>query len=125
MKRALYTAAVVIATFLVVPLAAHFAVAKSSPAKDQTLEASPKRLEIWFSQVPAAPVSEIKLATADKKDVPVGKTLVDKENKSMYVEIPKPLTPGAYVMSWKGAGDDGHVQTGEIKFAISTPKTVR
>jgi len=28
-------------------------------------------------------------------------------------------------MSWKGAGDDGHVQTGEIKFTIAAPKTVR
>ena len=125
MKRALLTAAAVIVTFLVVPLSAHFAVSKSSPAKDQTLETSPKRLEIWFSQVPAATVSEIKLATADKKDVPVGKTMFDKQNKSMYVDLPKPLPAGAYVKSWKGAGDDGHVQTGEIKFTISTPKTAR
>jgi methionine-rich copper-binding protein CopC len=125
MKRALFTAAIVLVTFLVIPVSAHFAVAKSSPSKDQTLEASPKRLEIWFSQVPAAPVSEIKLATADKKDVAVGKTVVDKEAKSMYVDLPKPLTAGAYVISWKGAGDDGHVQTGEIKFTIAAPKTVR
>ena len=125
MKRALFTAAIVLLTFLVIPLSAHFAVAKSSPAKDEALNASPKRLQIWFSQVPAAPVSEIKLASADKKDVPVGKTVVDKESKSMYVDLPKPLTVGAYVISWKGAGDDGHVQTGEIKFTIAAPKTIR
>ena len=125
MKRALLAAAIVLVTFLVIPLSAHFAVSKSSPTKDQTLDASPKRIEIWFSQVPAAPVSEIKLFGADKKEVAVGKTVVDKEAKSMHADVPKPLTPGAYVISWKGAGDDGHVQTGEIKFTVAAPKTVR
>jgi methionine-rich copper-binding protein CopC len=124
MKRAILAASAVI-LFLAIPLSAHFAVSKSSPSKDQTLDASPKRLQIWFSQVPAAPVSEIHLATADKKPVALGKTVVDKDAKSMYVDLPNPLPPGAYVMSWRGAGDDGHVQTGEIKFTIAAPKTGR
>jgi copper resistance protein C len=123
MKRT-FSAAVALLTLLLVPVAAHFAVSKSSPAKDQTLEASPSRLQIWCSQVPAAGVSQITLANANKKTIDIGKTVIDKDAKSMYVDLPKPLAPGAYVMTWRGAGDDGHVQTGEIKFMIAPPKAL-
>jgi methionine-rich copper-binding protein CopC len=123
MRRSLLLLAVAFVTFLVVPVSAHFAMSKSSPAKDQALTASPKRLELWFSEVPAAGVSQIKLAKADKTDVAVGKTLIDEKAKSMYVELATPLAVGAYVLAWRGAGDDGHVVSGEIKFSIAAPKT--
>ena len=125
MRKSLLLIAAALVTLLVVPVSAHFALSKSSPEKDQVLTASPKRLELWFSQVPAAGVSQIKLAKADKTEITVGKTLIDEKAKSMYVELATPLALGAYVIAWKGAGDDGHVSTGEIKFSIAAPKTTR
>ena len=30
----------------------------------------------------------------------------------------KPLAPGKYTLHWRGAGDDGHVQQGDIVFTV-------
>jgi methionine-rich copper-binding protein CopC len=95
----------------------HFAVVKSTPSKDAKLDAAPKRLQIWFSQVPAAAVSELKLKRGTA-DVEMGKTVVQASDKSMYAEPVKPLTNGEYAMAWRAAGDDGHVLSGEVKFVV-------
>ena len=86
-----------------------------------------KRLHLWQRrgdpETPAAGVSQIKLAKADKTDIAIAKTQIDDKAKSMFVELDKPLAVGAYVITWRGAGDDGHVLSGEIKFSIAAPKT--
>lgn len=96
----------------------HLSVVRSTPAKDAKLEAAPARLQIWFSQAPAAGVSEIKLKRGDA-DVALGKTTVVAADKTMYAEPAKPLTNGEYLLAWRAAGDDGHVLSGEIKFVIA------
>lgn len=123
MKRVHFLLAALLVTAAVaVPSAAHFTVSKSTPSNNQKLTASPARVQIWYSQVPAAGVSQVKLLAADKSEVPLGKTVVDKESKSMYADVTSPLKPGAYVVSWRAAGDDGHVLTGEIKFTLTEKK---
>jgi methionine-rich copper-binding protein CopC len=95
----------------------HFAVTKSSPAKDQTVKEAPKRLQVWFSQAPATVVSEMKLKKG-ADDVALGKVVVVAADKTMYADPVKPLVNGAYILSWRAAGDDGHVLSGEIKFTV-------
>jgi len=120
MKRTAFLVPVLIAVVaLAAPSATHFAVVKSTPTANQSMAASPKRIQMWFSQSPAEGVSQLKLLAADKADIVVGKTVVDKATKSMYADIADPLKAGAYVVSWRAAGDDGHVQTGEIKFKVA------
>lgn len=120
MKRAsLFAVALVAIVALATPSAFHFAVTKSTPTNNQALDASPKRIQIWFSQVPVEAVSVIKLVGSDKADVALGKVVADKESKSIYADVATALKPGAYVVSWKSAGDDGHVQNGEIKFKLA------
>ena len=97
---------------------AHFSIVKSSPSKDQKLAEAPKRLQVWFSQVPAAAVSQIKLMR-ETTEIAVGKTTVVAAEKSMYAEPVKPIENGAYTLAWRAAGDDGHVLTGEIKFSVA------
>jgi methionine-rich copper-binding protein CopC len=99
--------------------ALHLTVVKSTPGKDQKLEAPPKRLQVWFSQEPAAAVSAIMLKR-ESAEIPVGKTVVVAADKSIYADPVKPLENGAYTLLWRTAGDDGHVMSGEIKFAIDT-----
>ena len=96
----------------------HFSLVKSTPAADQTITAPLKRVQIWFSETPAPGVSQIKILGADKTALPAGKTVIDKD-KSMYAELASPLAAGAYVVSWRAAGDDGHVMSGEIKFKVA------
>ena len=104
-------------------VARHFALVKSAPAAGAKLEASPEKLQLWFSQLPAAGVSQVKLGVAgdDKSEIAIGATSIDAGEKSMTASIAKPLAPGAYVIRWRGAGDDGHVMTGQVPFTIAPP----
>ena len=123
MTRSFVAAAALVAVVAVAaPAATHFAVVKSTPSSNQTVAQVPRRIQIWFSQVPVEAVSQIKLTGADKAEVALGKVVADKESKSIYADLTAALRPGGYVVSWRSAGDDGHVQTGEIKFAFK-PKS--
>ena len=102
--------------------AMHFSLMKSTPAKDEVLTATPKRLQLWFSEAPAAVVSEIKLKKGND-DVALGKSTVVAGEKTLFADPAKPLANGAYVMTWRAAGDDGHVLTGEVKFTVEVKKT--
>ena len=96
----------------------HFELLRSVPSAKAELKMSPKTLQLWFSQVPAAGVSTVTLSQ-NGTHVGIGKTVVAAADKSMTVTLASPLTPGAYVIHWKGAGDDGHVQQGDIAFTIA------
>jgi methionine-rich copper-binding protein CopC len=119
MTRSFLTAAAIISVLAVsAPAAVHFEVSKSSPSNNQTVTESPKKIQIWFSQVPVEAVSQMKLAGADKTEIALGKVVADKATKSLSADITAALKPGAYVVSWRSAGDDGHVQNGELKFTV-------
>ncbi|HUL74037.1 MAG TPA: copper resistance protein CopC [Vicinamibacterales bacterium] len=114
-------AALIVTVAIAAPAAAsrfHFEVVRSTPADGATLEAAPKRLQVWFSQLPARGVSRLALKRGDA-DVPLTETTIDAESKSMYADPKTALAPGAYALMWRGAGDDGHVQTGTIAFTIA------
>ena len=98
----------------------HFALVKSAPTKDQKFEATaaPTRLQLWFSEAPAAPSSQMALKR-DAVDVALGKIVVVDKDKTIYADPVKPLEPGSYTLTWRAAGDDGHVMTGELKFSIA------
>ena len=110
---------VLVAAWLVIPSAApfHFELIRSTPAANTTVKMAPTRLQLWFTQVPAAAVSTVTLSQ-DGKHIAVGKTTIVKDDKSMYAEPAKPLTAGTYTIHWRGAGDDGHVQQGDIVFTV-------
>ena len=97
----------------------HFSLVRSVPAKDQKFDATaaPARLQLWFSEVPAGPASQIVLKR-EAVVVALGKIVVVQKEKSFYADPVKPLEPGAYTLTWRAAGDDGHVMTGDVKFSI-------
>jgi methionine-rich copper-binding protein CopC len=99
-------------------VAFHFELLRSTPAAKAALAASPVRLQLWFSQVPAAGVSQLMLKN-DKGDVALGKTMIVTKDKSMYADPVGALAAGRYTIHWRGAGDDGHVQQGDIAFTVS------
>ena len=96
----------------------HFELLRSVPAKGATVKTPPARLQLWFSQVPAAGVSQVSLAD-EHGSVALGKTVIVNGEKTMYADPAKPLGLGKYTMHWRGAGDDGHVQTGDLTFTIA------
>lgn len=119
MRNTLIATIVSVAALTAAPKAFfHFELLRSTPANKAVLQAAPTRLQLWFSQVPAAGVSVLTLAKG-KESIALGKTTIEAKDKSMSAEPVKPLAPGTYVLHWKGAGDDGHVQNGDIAFMIA------
>jgi len=107
-----------VAAWTATPSAFHFELLRSSPSAKAALTTSPAHLQLWFSQVPAAGVSTITLSESGKH-VAISKTVITASDKSMSADPLKPLVPGNYVIHWRGAGDDGHVQQGDIPFTVS------
>ena len=122
-KLAVLFAAIALATTVGAASRVHFSLVRSAPAKDQKVEATtaPTRLQLWFSEAPAAPASQVSLKR-DTADIAIGKIVVVQKDKSLYVDSVKPLEAGAYTLAWRAAGDDGHVMSGEVKFSV-VPKS--
>jgi copper resistance protein C len=99
----------------------HFSVTRSMPAANQVVEQAPARLQYWFSEAPAEGVSTIKLLRGTT-EIALAKTVVVTAEKSMHASPEKSLEPGAYKMTWRAAGGDGHVMSGETTFTIAAPK---
>jgi methionine-rich copper-binding protein CopC len=95
----------------------HLELLRSAPAANETVKAGQPRIQLWFNQAPAAGVSRVTLAKHGR-DIPVSKTTIDAGDKSMYADPAAPLAPGSYTIRWRGAGDDGHVQSGVIAFVV-------
>jgi methionine-rich copper-binding protein CopC len=118
MRTRLVCLVMIVAAWTTTPMAFHFELLKSTPAAKATLRGAPARLQLWFSQVPATGVSQLTLKN-DQGDVALGKTVIEAREKSMYADPVKPLAAGRYTIHWRGAGDDGHVQQGDIAFTVT------
>lgn len=101
----------------VAALQAHVTVLKTFPADGASLTRTPERVHVWFNQAPSARLSRLDLR-GPSGDVPLGKVEVDAGERSVSAAIPEPLPPGGYEVTWRTAGDDGHVMRGTFKFSI-------
>ena len=52
-------------------------------------------------------------------EVALGETMVAGE-KSLVATVTTTLAPGRYTVSWRSAGDDGHVRRGDFAFTVRT-----
>lgn len=107
---------VFLVTLLPVALSAHLRLTKSSPTEGATVATPPKQLQLWFSEEPLLPLSSVTL-TGPNGTVKMERPQAGVE-RSLTVAIATALTPGAYRVAWKSAGDDGHVVTGTVDFTV-------
>ena len=90
----------------------HFALRTSSPEADATVT-SVDAVVLTFSQVPQDGSVLIRLVDPAGDPVDVGELERDEEDgRTMSVDVPQALDPGAYSVLWRGIGDDGHVVRG-------------
>ncbi len=114
-KTRMFGIGLVVVTAAVAVVSAHMALQKSLPEEDAVLGASPVEIQLWFTQDPDPAVSNVSLE-GPAGDIEVGKTRVMGE-KSIVADVPA-LESGTYTVSWRAAGDDGHVQRGEFSFTV-------
>ncbi len=98
---------------------AHAILVKSSPAKEQSTNVVPTRVDLWFDdsvgpKYTALAVVNSKGERVDNKD---GKLeMLDKSHLSATL---KKLTPGRYGVRYRVQSADGHIVTGKFFFEIT------
>ncbi len=100
--------------------AAHPHLQKSTPAEGATLSASPSFVELTFSEparITAFSIQKDQGAPEALNTLPADTQLTAK------VTVPA-LVPGAYAISWRVIGSDGHVMSGTLHFKVlAAPST--
>jgi copper resistance protein C len=104
---------------LPVILSAHLDVVKTMPADRSTVADAPSRVQIWFSQQPSSRVSRLDMK-GPGGDVPLGGIEINREDRSIAAPVGRTLAPGSYEVSWRTAGDDGHVMRGTFTFTLAS-----
>ena len=97
----------------------HNQLTRSSPAKESTV-ASPVEIRLWFREKSEPALSSITLArSSDTSKVALAKVASTDDPHSIKAVLPAALAPGGYLVSWRTAGDDGHVIRGSFPFTVS------
>ncbi len=93
---------------------AHTHLQKSTPAANSS-GAAPEQLVLQFSE--ATRLTALTLQKAGGQEGRKLGPLPAQPDKLIRLAAPK-LDPGAYVLSWRGLGDDGHVMSGTLRFTV-------
>lgn len=101
----------------VATLSAHLIVRKTVPADQAVVPTAPARIEVWFNQPPAPRVSRLELTGPDG-EVALGELEIDTKARWIATLVEGTMRPGQYEVSWRTAGNDGHVQRGTFSFSI-------
>lgn len=102
------------------PRAFHFELMRSAPADKATVH-QVSEVRLWFSEAPEENTVSIHVLNAAGDPVRTGDAKPDARDPSVFsAAVPDALTPGAYTVSWRGMGDDGHVVRGRFSFDVET-----
>ncbi len=116
-------------TVALVPLAtAHSAAApwhprfaRSVPAANDTLSASPPTISLWFSEAIEPAVSRVRLEGPNGVRIAVGAVsgIRGEGPSAVAVALRGPAGAGTYTVRWTVAGADGHPMKGAYSFVIA------
>jgi copper transport protein len=118
---ALLLAAVACAAALPAAAFAHSALESSNPAADASLEESPRRIVVTFSEAPDAKLSLVRVLDARGVAVPdvTEPQVVPGDRQSLEVTPGTPLADGVYTVNWRAVSSvDGHVESGAFAFGV-------
>jgi methionine-rich copper-binding protein CopC len=95
----------------------HFALASSTPEAKATIEEF-HAIQLTFTQVPKEGGRLIRLADPQGEQVELGAVHMDAERVMSAPVEAAGLGNGTYTVNWRGAGDDGHLTSGEYTFTL-------
>jgi copper resistance protein C len=98
-------------------LFAHLKVVKTAPADKSTVREAPTSVQVWFTQQPSRRVSRLEMS-GPAGEVMLGDSRIDSQDRSISATVPETVGPGKYEVTWRTAGDDGHVQRGTFTFVV-------
>lgn len=96
----------------------HFALEKSAPAADATVE-PPQAVKLWFTQVPQEGTTSIRVLDAAGEPVPTSDITQAENGSAVFsVAFESPPAAGTYTVSWRALGQDGHVVRDTFSFTV-------
>jgi len=99
----------------------HLQLDRSYPAADTTLP-SPTEIRLWFSQVPQATATSLRLIRNGEPVAAVGDLQADaSDGKVFAAPLRDTLPAGSYTVSWRTMAADGHVVRGDFDFTVTAP----
>ena len=121
-------AALCAALALTAPAAAHAAYASSAPAFAAVLDSAPDQIELRFTQqlFRREGANVLRLERSDDgAAIALGEVVIDNADRArMRTELPGPLAPGRYLVSWVNlSADDGDTDQGSYPFYVARPPT--
>ncbi|WP_017347220.1 copper homeostasis periplasmic binding protein CopC [Pantoea sp. A4] len=115
LSAALFTAAIVCSQQAM----AHAHLTSSVPADMSSVEHSPKKLTLAFTEGLELAFSGVKITDASGKAVDTGKAELDvSDKKTLVVPLPSALKAGDYQVSWHALSVDGHKTQGDYMFSV-------
>lgn len=97
---------------------AHSKLEASLPAAGSVIAAMPERIELRFS----APIRVTSLVLRAEAGGEEHRLDVSAAAPGTTIQVTAPrLLPGAWRLTWRGAGGDGHIMSGEVRFTIEAP----
>ena len=101
---------------------AHANLIRSEPPANSTLDASPDRITLWFSEPMEAAFSEIQVLNSAGARVDSKDSAVDANDLTlMSVNLPE-LPDGTYTVAWRNLSTiDGHSLRGSFIFSVGVP----
>lgn len=99
---------------------AHAMLHSSDPADGATLPASPRALNLAFSE--ECRVTALRLLDESGREHQVRREGGRAASSRAAALVAAPLPSGAYRLEWRAMGDDGHVMSGTVKFAVAAAR---
>lgn len=97
--------------------AAHDVLLESDPADGATLESSPTRIVLTFSNEPQPQYAQVVIADAEGTVVLDDEPAYDGTTVSLMLD--DPLPPGEYSVEWRVVSSDAHPIEGALGFAVN------
>lgn len=96
-------------------LQAHMKLEKSEPAANAVVTKPLPHVQVFFTEAPDLKVSKLELKGPSPATKLVQLHVMD---KSLMAVVEGEMPNGAYTISWQAAGNDGHIQKGDIAFTV-------
>lgn len=110
-----YIIAIVLTAMLSTSAIAHSKVAKYQPQDGASLAEVPAQIELEFTK----DIRLTKVELSHKGDPVVAFDLQDYAKFSRSFSLPlTAMGAGAYLVQWRGLGNDGHVMQGKFEFTV-------
>ncbi|MBB5694404.1 copper resistance CopC family protein [Muricoccus pecuniae] len=117
-RHGLFAAA--LATLVPSVASAHAMLHSSDPADGAALATSPRALNLTFTE--DCRVTALRLLDEGGREHQLRREGGRAPSSKATATVAAPLPPGAYRLEWRAMGDDGHVMSGAVRFAVNAAR---